>query len=63
MPTLKMNPLEFIDLGMKTIVSVIENDFTVSEEEKQTAITVAMDKAGVKEHDGIYYIPTDVWDD
>jgi len=63
MPTLKMNPLEFIDLGMKTIVSVIENDFTVSEEEKQTAIIAAMDKAGVKEHDGFYYIPTGVWDD
>jgi len=63
MPTLKMDPLEFIDIAMKTIVSVIENDFTLSEEEKQTAITDAMDRAGVKEHDGIYYIPTGVWDD
>ena len=54
---------EFIDVGMREIAWVIENDYTMTEEEKGRALENAMDKAGVKHLDGHYYIPTGVWDD
>ena len=60
---IKLTAMEFINVGMREIAWTIDNDYTLTEEEKRNKLTEAMDKAGVKEHNGFYYIPTGVWDD
>jgi len=59
----QINQIDYIDYGMRAIAETIKNDYTLSEEEKETALAEAMDKVGVKEYNGHYYIPTGVWDD
>ena len=58
----QISPIDYIDYGMRGIAEVIKNDYTLSEEEKETALAEAMDRVGVYEYDGHYYIPTGVWD-
>ena len=58
----ELTATEFIDVGMREIAWTINNDYTMTEEEKVMALAGAMNKAGVKCVDGHYYIPTGVWD-
>ena len=60
---IKLTAMEFINVGMREIAWVIDNDYTLTEEEKHEKLAEAMDKVGAKEHNGFYYIPTGVWDD
>ena len=55
--------MAYLDLWAREAVYLIKNDPYLSDEEKQAKIDDMKERAGLKEHEGHYYIPTGVLDE